>query len=174
VIHGSDKDLLTAALAFAASAGVSVPTAVAGRRTEAVAVVVAALAAWTLLEEALARLLFLALVVGGGRLRGSTVRRCAIDGRAILRRSAVLLPFALTAAFIAAAAAAAMSLPLTLPLWVSLRVLTLRRSILGLRLYGSLRLGGRGRVYFCCHSCTSWCISAVTIFLLAPVFLATD
>ena len=40
-----------------------------------------------------------------------------------------------------------------------------RRCALGLRLHGSLRLRGRGRVQFCCHSCTSWCISAVTIFL---------
>src|SRR5882757_10803616 len=48
VIHGTDKDLLTATLVLAASAGVSVPIAVAGRRTEAVTVV-AALATWALL-----------------------------------------------------------------------------------------------------------------------------
>jgi len=41
----------------------------------------------------------------------------------------------------------AMSLPLSLPLWVlALWVLALRRSILGMRLHGSLRLRGRGRV----------------------------
>src|SRR5882757_4891307 len=67
-----------------------------------------------------------------------------------------------------------MSLPLSLTLSrgvVALLVLALRRAILGLRLHGSLRLGGRGRVKFCCHSCTSWCISAVTIFLFVPAIL---
>jgi len=131
VIHGTDKDLLTAALVLASPAGVSV--SVAGRGPEAVPIT--ALIAWALLEEALAGLLFLlALMVGSGRLRGSAVWRCAVHGRSILRRSAVLLPFA-GGAFVAAATAAAVSLPLTLPLRVlSLRVLALRRSILGLRL----------------------------------------
>jgi len=131
VVHGTDKDLLTTTLVLAASAGVPVSVAIAGRRTEAVAV--AALIAWALLEEALAGLLFLlTLVMGSGRLRSRTVRRGTIHGCAILCGATVLLPFA-RAAFIAAAAAATMSLTLTC--WVlSLRVLALRRSILGLRL----------------------------------------
>src|ERR1700761_4507033 len=125
VVHGTDEDLLTATLVLAASAG-AVSVSVAGHRARAA--VVAALFAGTLLEEALARLLFLPLMVGGWCLRGGSVGRPGTGGGTILRRSAVLLAFCL-AAFVAPAASAAMSLPGMLPLWV----LTLWGAILGLR-----------------------------------------
>jgi hypothetical protein len=126
VIHGADKDLLATAFVLAASAAISVPIAVAGRRPEAAAAV-AALIARALLEEALAGfLLRVPLVVGSGRGRGGAVGRSA-SGSAILRRRAVLLAFAL-GAFVAAAATPAMALSRTL--WVlSLLVLGLRRPV---------------------------------------------
>jgi hypothetical protein len=143
VVHGTDEDLLTAAFVLATSAGVSIAITRHGAGSVGV---IAALIAWALLEEAFARLLVLPLIVGPWRLRGCSVCRSGTAGVAILRRSAVLLALCL-AAFVPTTAAAAMSLPLTLPLWVlSLLVLALRRSILGLRLHGSLRLRGRGRV----------------------------